>query len=593
MKKALVFLLAAVLLCVSLTASAEKNKMTIEIDSGKYPVVAADDPCLDAFRAEGEKAAKNALPVIFLPLNRNRQLQVVVKPGSVQNKKFSLSVKDEKTVRVRGVSLTGLKAGETVLTVTSEEDKSVKAKYRVIVVKPVTRITVSASKQKVGIGKTATVKASFEPKNTAVQGVVWSSSNEQVATVDQNGKVTGVKRGSVRITALAKDGSFVRGTVNLQVVQEIEKIKLDRKEVTVGVGRNVSLKADVSPKDANDKQVVWSSSDEKIATVNAYGKITGVKVGDCEIICSSKNGEVKAAATVHVQQPVKSITFGKEPVIYVGETGTLSWTVDPANASNKSITLSSSNENVLKVNKDGTIQGISAGSVIVRAVSTDGTNKRAQIRIKVLQHVEGVRMRRKTAYIDVGETAKTSAVLLPSAATNHNMTWKSADTSIATVKQAPGEPGKVMITGVKEGETTVTGTTEDGGFQASIQVRVGSWSRMARISYATISGKGKFLAGIRNASGMILSEIKVEIEAYKSDGTPAAINKNGSNKVTAVYGRAVYPGKTTIEDGWTLQDYNPEVPYQRMTVRLVEYRIENDWVKLLRTWLRPSYEYKP
>ena len=92
MKKALVFLLAAVLLCVSLTASAEKNKMTIEIDSGKYPVVAADDPCLDAFRAEGEKAAKNALPVIFLPLNRNRQLQAVVKPGSVQNKKFSLSV---------------------------------------------------------------------------------------------------------------------------------------------------------------------------------------------------------------------------------------------------------------------------------------------------------------------------------------------------------------------------------------------------------------------------------------------------------------------------------------------------------------------
>ena len=63
------------------------------------------------------------------------------------------------------------------------------------------------------------MKASFEPKDAPVQGVVWSSSNEQVATVDQNGKVTGVKRGSVRITALAKDGSYVRGTVNLQVVQ--------------------------------------------------------------------------------------------------------------------------------------------------------------------------------------------------------------------------------------------------------------------------------------------------------------------------------------------------------------------------------------
>ena len=532
--------------------------------------------------------------MVFLPLNKNRQMQVKFYENGAQVKKqASLSVKDEKIVRVRGVNLTGLKEGETVLTIAAN-DKSAKAKYRVIVVKPVTRITLTANRQKIGIGKTATVKASYLPKDAPVQGVVWSSSNEQIATVDQNGKVTGLKRGSVKISALAKDGSYVRGNVTLQVVQEVEKIRLDHKEITVGAGRNVTLKATTSPQDANDRRVNWSSSNEKIATVNAYGKVTGVAVGDCEIICTSRSGDAQAKATVHVQQPVKSITFGKEPVIYVGEEGKLTWTVDPANASVKSITLTSSNENVLKVSQDGTIKGIAAGTVIVRAASTDGSNKRAQIKVKVLQHVEGVRMRRKVAYIDVGETAKTSAVLLPSAATNHNMTWRSNDSSIASVKSSAGEPDKVLITGVKEGDTVVTGRTEDGGYEASIQVRIGSWSRMAKISYASISGKGKFLAGIKNVSGSLLSEIKVEIEAFNSDGTPAAINKkNGSNKVTAVYNKTVYPGKTTIEDQWKLQDCNPEVPYQRMIVRLVEYRIDGDWVKLLRTWLRPSYEYKP
>ena len=91
------------------------------------------------------------------------------------------------------------------------------------------------------------------------------------------------------------------------------------------------LKATVLPNETNDKAVVWTSSDEKVAKVISNGLVTGVARGDCEIVCTSKNdANIWAKATVHVQQPVKKISFGDAPAVYAGETGTLTWKVEPA-----------------------------------------------------------------------------------------------------------------------------------------------------------------------------------------------------------------------------------------------------------------------
>ena len=593
MKKMILSILMLALLCVCLSAQAEgSGTVTLELNTAWLPIYDAGDPYTAMF---GTGAEEDALPVLLLQVRQCRYLQVTVKPWTVKNKKVTLSVDDEQTVQVRSNGVTGLKPGEAILTIASEQDPSAALRYRVIVYRPVSRISLTASAKSVAAGGTLSLSPSVTPEDATVKEVTWSSSDERIARVDDQGTVTGVKRGYVRITAQAKDGSNIRASAYVQVTQNAEEITLEPAEASVDAGKAVILRATVLPRDTSDKTLIWSSSDESIATVSPQGRVTGVGRGDCEIVCTSRaTGDVKAKATVHVRQLVKNIRFGEAPVVYANETGKLTWEIEPANANNPEITLKSGNEKVLKVSSDGTITGAAAGTTVVYAAATDGSYRRAQIRVKVLQHVEGVHMRRKTAYIDIGEAATAGAVLEPETATNHNMTWESADPSVATVQEIKGYPDRVRITGVGPGETTVTGTTEDGGYQASIRVKTGDWSHAAKIRSASISGKGKLLIQVKNVSELTLSNIKLEIEAYDSKGKPVPINKkNGSNVVRAVYGKRLGSGSTTPEDKWKLQDYDDEQGFQQMTVRIVEYQINGDWVKTLRKSLRPKYEYKP
>ena len=175
------------------------------------------------------------------------------------------------------------------------------------------------------------------------------------------------------------------------------------------------------------------------------------------------------------------------------------------------------------------------------------------------------------------------------------MTWTSADESIATAKRDKTQGDHVRIKGVSKGETTITGVTEDGGHTTSIDVKVGDWSHLADITDACITGKGKLEITVKNISKHVtLTWFKIEIEAFDSKGKPVVINKKDkTNKVIATLERIVDPGKSTPEDKWKLQDYDDEEGFQRMTIRLLEYQIEGDWVKQLRKSLQPTYTYKP
>lgn len=593
MKKTFISILVLMLLCVSVNAPAESSEaITLEVNTARLPYYAADDAFVKGFRGE---AAANTLPVLLIPVKKSIQVQTAVKPGTVKNKKTVLTAADETLVQIRGNAVTGLKAGETVLTVASEQDPSVTVQYLAVVYNPVNRITLTADKY-IAVGQTVAVTAAMAPEDATVKDVLWSSSDERIATVDATGNVTGVMRGNVRITATPKDGGKVTGNCYLQVTQNAEELTLDKQEITVDAGRVAMLKATVLPNNTNDKSVEWTSSDESIATVNAYGRVTGVAKGDCEIICTSKtNSAVWAKAAVHVQQPVKKVSFNAAPALYVNETGTLTWNIEPADASNPAIKLTSGNEKILKISEDGTMTGISAGQTTVNAVTADGSNRRAQVKVNVMQHLESAKMKRKVAYIDYGESATASAVLKPTKYVNHNMTWTSEDETIAKVKPVKNAGDHVKITGVGRGETTITGVTEDGSITTSMKVKVGNWSRATKISKAEIDGKGNILVKVRNMSKeLTLTYIKLEIEAFDSKGKPVAINKkDGSNVVTATYSRVLDPGDTTLANKWKLHDYDDEKGFQRMTVRVVEYQINDDWVKKLRPSVQPTYEYKP
>ena len=590
MKKILIPLLVLALICVGLTAAAEGNDaITLEVKTQKLPVYESGDPSLNGLLSEA--AQGDALPVLVIPTKKAYQLQVTILPKTVKNKKVTLTVDDPEIVKVKGSSVTGLKRGETVLTIASVQDPSVTVQYRIAVIQQVTRLAVTAPEKSVAVGGTVALTPVFTPEDATIRQVTWASSNEKVATVDAKGTVTGLFRGNARITATATDGSGIRANISVQVEQRAEGIQLDKPELTVDIGRTAALKATVLPANTNDKGVEWTSSNEAVATVNAQGRVTGVALGECEITCSSKvNGAAQAKAVVHVQQPVKRVSFGDAPVVYVNETGKLTWNIEPADATNQALTFKSGNTKVLTVSEDGTVTGVKAGEAVVTAVTTDGSNRQAKVKVKVYQHVTGVHMKRKTAYIDLGATSSAGAILEPSNATNHNMTWETADPGVAAAEVVAKQRNRVNITGIREGETVITGTTEDGGYKASLIVKVGEWEKSLKITDAHVKGADAYVT-LKNVSELTITSVTVEVSVFDIDGKPVPANKkDNSNTFQMVYRKTLNPGDSTKEKDWkTVNFMLPDsLTVSEYVVKVTEFEIDHDWIKLIRKKNQPT-----
>jgi len=325
--------------------------------------------------------------------------------------------------------------------------------------------------------------------------------------------------------------------------------------------------------------------------------VTAVSVGECEIICASREaGQVTARAVVHVQQPVTKVTLDKAPDIYTGETAQLTWSVEPAEATNQAVEFSSSRPDIVTVSAEGVITGVKQGEAYITMNSTDGTNRRSRIRVKILQHVEGVSMKRKTAYVDVRESSSTVAVLSPENASNKNMTWESADPDIATVK---GDKTRVWITGRSKGETVVTGTTEDGGFQTSIAVKIGDWDHALELRNFNWDPKGNFSVEVRNLSELHITRVTCEIYFYDAmadseTAQPLAVNtKDGSNMVKAVWKKSLDYKEKTGKAAWQMINYKApaDMSTTRGIVRILSYEIDNDWIKTIREKNRPEAEW--
>ena len=592
MKRILVSLLALAMLCTGAAALAEGDAVTLELNTSYLQAYAADDPYLDGLTAE-----ENTLPVIVITAKRSVYTQVNVQPRTVKNKKVTLSVDNEEVVRVRGNGLTGLKPGEAVLTIASQEDPSVTLQYRIIVIEPVTRINLTAPEKTLAVGRTMALTAACVPEDATRQQVAWESLNEQVATVDENGVMTAVNRGTARVMAVAKDGTNVRGYINVRVTRSPEEITLEPAEVTIDVSRTFLLRPTVLPRDTDNKKLVWTSSDESVATVNAQGRITAMMLGDCEITCTSEEVDTVLARTVvHVQQPVLKVTLNEASVVYNGESAQLTWGIEPAYASNQKLKFTSADERIATVDENGVITGVAGGDTWVRAAATDGSNRQASVRIRVRQHLTGVHMRRRVAYLEKGEMSVAGAVLEPEKGKNLNpgMTWESADTAVATVKPVASHPNRCQIYGAEYGDTTVTGTTEDGGFETSILVKVGKWENSLRIKKVSMGTRGEMYFQVRNVSAMNISSVKLECECIRADGKPASgINSaDGSNILHFSYGRLLEPGAVTREDSWKLSGgYDRNVEFKTMNVRITEFQIDYDWVKVIRKNSRKRYVF--
>ena len=166
---------------------------------------------------------------------------------------------------------------------------------------PVEKITLRKSAVSVPVGKKVSVTAIVEPKAAGNKKLAWTSSDEKVAVVI-NGQITGKAVGTAVVTASAQDGSGVTASVQVTVVNPVTKILPDEPRLILQPGVAWEILWDVQPADATNKTVAWSSSNERIATVNESGVIYAHANGYCTITGSAEDGSgVKASIYLQVK----------------------------------------------------------------------------------------------------------------------------------------------------------------------------------------------------------------------------------------------------------------------------------------------------
>ena len=171
---------------------------------------------------------------------------------------------------------------------------------------PATNIALDAYSKTMSVGDKAKLTATVKPTDTTDK-VVWTSSNESVATVDENGNITALAAGTTKILATAGAVS-AECTVTVEAVK-VTEVKLDKTAVSLKAGETAQLTATVLPDNAADKTVTWTSSNEKVATV-VNGKITAVAAGTATITATA--GGKSAACTVTVTKAAQNIKDTKK-----------------------------------------------------------------------------------------------------------------------------------------------------------------------------------------------------------------------------------------------------------------------------------------
>ena len=242
----------------------------------------------------------------------------------------------------------------------------------------VSGITLNKTALNLTIGASESLVATISPSNATNKDVEWTSSNTNVATVDTTGKVTGVSAGSATITVKTKDGSKV-ATCNVTVknpVISVTGVTLNKTALNLVTGASESLVATISPSNATNKNVEWTSSNTNVATVDTTGKVTGVSSGSATITVKTKDGAKVATCNVTVKNPVISVTgvtLNKTALnLVTGASESLVATISPSNATNKDVEWTSSNTNVATVDTTGKVTGVSAGSATITVKTKDG-----------------------------------------------------------------------------------------------------------------------------------------------------------------------------------------------------------------------------
>ncbi len=265
-------------------------------------------------------SGQDGTPVTSVSLNKNtlaletgeyETLTATILPANATNKEVTWTSSNTNVATVAGGTVTAVGAGSATITVKTKSGSktatcSVTVTDRVY---PVTGVSISQASASMEAGALLNLSATVAPSNATNKGVSWSTSNAEVATVD-NGVVTAVKAGSCLITVTTDDGNFTASCSVTVTNVAVTDVSLNKTEATIGIGGHVTLTPTVSPSNATVKEVEWESSNENIATVD-NGVVTGVAEGSATITVTTNEGGFTATCAITVSSSSVGNVFQK------------------------------------------------------------------------------------------------------------------------------------------------------------------------------------------------------------------------------------------------------------------------------------------
>ena len=221
-------------------------------------------------------------------------------------------------------------------------------------------------------GESVTLSVNFTPENATDRTIKWTSEDKKKAMVDENGKVTAVAAGKIKITATSHNGKKAICTVTVTETDvAVKEVVLDKTELEIKAGKTYTLTPIIKPENASNKAVIWVSSDETIAKVDEEGKVSALKEGKTTITVVTKDGEKKAQCVVTVKKADPKISLEKNEVtMEVGESLTLKITKD---SSVKEVTWKSSDKDKATVDKEGKVTAKAEGKVTISVTAEEET----------------------------------------------------------------------------------------------------------------------------------------------------------------------------------------------------------------------------
>ena len=427
--------------------SADKPEQPVEVPITE---VQLGREALDMYEGDTFKLTATVLPV-----------------NTTDSKDISWSSNNEAVATVsEDGTVTAKSVGTAVITATSTNGKT--ASCTVTVEKKLIPITeVSLSESAVGIieGNTHKLTATVLPENTTdSKSISWSSNNEGVATVSEDGTITAKSVGTAVITATSSNGKTADCTVTVSKKEiPITEVHLDKSSATLTEGDSTTLVATVLPENTTDgKRIKWSSSNVAVATVDLMGKVTAKSAGTAIITATSENGKTASCAITVEKKliPITEVLIDKSSATLTeGESTTLTATVLPENTTDrKDISWSSSNNDISTVDTTGHVEAKKAGTVIITATSSNGKTAECTVTVeKKLIPITEVSLSESAVGIIEGNTHKLTATVLPENTTDSkSVSWSSSNEAVATVS----EDG--TITAKSAGTAVITATSTNG-----------------------------------------------------------------------------------------------------------------------------------